>query len=97
MKALDYHSKELRNMALTKKGKVKEFMQNQAMFGNQESGVQMKAKVIARINGLEPDDPRLVDLMYNLTGEPKQITWTHIVAIGNSLGLMVIAFLGFIS
>ncbi len=59
-------------MALTKKGKMKENLQFQTMY-SPEAGQNLKTQLVGKINALQPNDPRIVELLYKAEEIPSTI------------------------
>lgn len=84
-------------MAITKKGKLKEQLQLQSMMGNEAASGQLKAKAVAKIQSLPPDDPRIVEVLYRLQDQQAEIPlWLKSIVGLTGIGQAIMLFLGFI-
>ena len=83
-------------MALTKKGKMKENLQFQTMF-SPEAGQNLKTQLVGKINTLPPNDPRIVELLYQVEKIPSTIPdWMKILVGLTGLGQATFLLMGFI-
>ena len=82
-------------MALTKKGKMKENLQFQTLY-QPEAGQNLKAQLVSKINQLPANDPRIVDLLYQVEKIPSTIPdWMKILVGKTGLGQAMFLLLGF--
>lgn len=83
-------------MALTKKGKMKENLQFQTMY-SPEAGQNLKTQLVGKINALPGNDPRIVELLYQVEKIPSTIPdWMKILVGMTGLGQALFLFMGFI-